>query len=100
MSFEKALSDEIGRLRHRLAELLKLEGKTRSRRNPTASKAPRKQKRKSSPKLRALRQQQGKYMGLVRGLTAQQKRKVSEIREKKGMRAAIAAAKRAGAAKK
>ena len=40
------------------------------------------------------------FMGLVRGLTAQQKRKVSEIREKKGMRAAIAAAKRAGAAKK
>src|ERR1700687_1936300 len=98
MSFEKALSDEISRIRQRLAALLSLEGKTQTRRTPTASKAPRKQKRKTNPKLRALRQQQGKYMGLVRNLPPAQKKKVSAIREKKGMRAAIAAAQRAGAA--
>ena len=99
MSFERALSDEIGRIRQRLADLLSLEGKIQTRRKPAASKAPRKRKRKTNPKLRALRQQQGKYMGLVRSLTARQKKKVSAIRERKGMRAAIAEAKRVGVRK-
>ena len=42
-----------------------------------------------SPKVRALRRQQGRYMGLVRRLNAGQKARVSAMREKKGLPAAI-----------
>ena len=42
-----------------------------------------------SPKVRALRRQQGQYMGLVRRLKAGQKARVRAVREKKGLPAAI-----------
>jgi hypothetical protein len=46
-------------------------------------------KRRLSPKVRALRRQQGQYMGLVRRLKAGQKARVRAVREKKGLPAAI-----------
>jgi hypothetical protein len=45
-----------------------------------------------SPKTRALRKLQGKYMGLVRGLKPAEKSRVRAVREKQGMGAAIALA--------
>ncbi|MDQ2969522.1 MAG: hypothetical protein M3R34_00140 [Acidobacteriota bacterium] len=45
-----------------------------------------------SPKVRALRKLQGKYMGFVRGLKPAQKSRVRAVREKQGMAAAIALA--------
>jgi hypothetical protein len=46
-------------------------------------------KRRLSPKVRALRRQQGRYMGLVRRLKAAEKARVRALREKKGLPAAI-----------
>ena len=42
-----------------------------------------------SPKVRALRRLQGKYMGFVRGLKPAEKARVRSVREKQGMAAAI-----------
>jgi hypothetical protein len=42
-----------------------------------------------SPKVRALRRLQGKYMGFVRGLKPAEKARVRAVREKQGMGAAI-----------
>lgn len=42
-----------------------------------------------SPKVRALRRLQGKYMGYVRRLKPAEKARVREVREKQGMQAAI-----------
>ena len=49
-------------------------------------------RRKMSPKTRALRKLQGKYMGYVRGLKPAEKARVREVREKQGMNAAISLA--------
>jgi hypothetical protein len=46
-------------------------------------------RRKMSPKVRALRRLQGKYMGFVRGLKPAEKARVRSVREKQGMAAAI-----------
>src|SRR5437763_13315916 len=46
-------------------------------------------RRKMSPKVRALRRLQGKYMGFVRGLKPAEKARVRAVREKQGMGAAI-----------
>ena len=46
-------------------------------------------RRKMSPKVRALRRLQGKYMGFVRGLKPAEKARVRSVREKQGMGAAI-----------
>jgi len=46
-------------------------------------------RRKMSPKVRALRRLQGKYMGFVRGLKPAEKARVRSVREKQGMNAAI-----------
>lgn len=48
--------------------------------------------RRLSPKVRALRRQQGEYMGLVRRLKPAEKTRVRAVREKKGLGAAIRAA--------
>jgi hypothetical protein len=49
-------------------------------------------RRRLSPKVRALRRQQGEYMGLVRRLKPAEKTRVRAVREKKGLAAAIRAA--------
>lgn len=49
-------------------------------------------RRRLSPKVRALRRQQGEYMGLVRRLKPAEKTRVRAVREKKGLTAAIRAA--------
>lgn len=87
----KARAREIETLRERLASLESM-GETRPRRGrpPGGSSgrvAPR--RRNLSPKVRALRQLQGRYMGLVRRLSAAQKAKVKAVREKQGLPAAI-----------
>jgi hypothetical protein len=59
--------------------------------------APRKATRRRmtiTPARRAQLKLQGQYLGYMRGLKPRQKAKVRAIREKKGVRAAIAAAKR------
>jgi hypothetical protein len=45
--------------------------------------------RRSSPKLRALRRMQGRYMGFVRRLKPAEKARVRAVREKKGLGPAI-----------
>jgi hypothetical protein len=46
-------------------------------------------RRRMSPKVRALRRLQGRYMGYVRGLKPAEKARVRTVREKQGMAAAI-----------
>jgi hypothetical protein len=103
MSFEKALAAEITRLRKRLAELSHdaTEATKRTIRGPLigtkrirSTRAKAKPRPRLSPKVRAQRVLQGRYMGHVRRLTEEQKKKVSEIRQKSGYRKAIAEAKR------
>lgn len=101
---EKALrgrEDEIRSLRERLASLESLSGASRpgrGRRAGAGASGSRrggggaKRRRRMSPKTRALRKLQGKYMGLVRGLKAAEKARVRTVREKQGMAAAIALA--------
>ena len=97
MEFEKALAAEIERLKDRLEHLVGLSSASvKVRRGKPARKArtSRKPKRKISSKVRAQRVLQGQYMGHVRRLTAEQKNKISVIRENSGYRKAIAEAKR------
>jgi hypothetical protein len=101
MSFEKAVQAEIKRLKDRIAALTSVVGLSsaprrarRASRKTTTRKAKATRKRKASPKVRALRVLQGQYMGHVRRLTAEQKKKVAAIREKSGYRKAIAEAKK------
>ena len=51
-------------------------------------------RRKSSAKVKSARQLHGKYLGLTRGLTPQDRSEVAKQRIDKGVRAAIAMAKR------
>jgi hypothetical protein len=53
-----------------------------------------KQPRRVSKAQRAARQAQGRYLGAIRRLSVEARAKVKAIREKSGVRAAIAAAKR------
>jgi hypothetical protein len=62
-----------------------------------ARKVRARRKIKMSPRVRALRQQQGKYMGYVRRLKPAEKTRVRAVREKQGMEAAIRLAKSLGA---
>lgn len=78
---------EIEKLRERLSSLEKMVGRSGpARRGRKASKVVR---RKMSPKTRALRRLQGKYMGHVRNLKAAEKARVKAVREKQGIGAAI-----------
>ena len=100
---------EIRSLRERLAALEQLSpaapARGRRRRGRPAGRPARavarkvraRRKIKMSPRVRALRQQQGKYMGYVRRLKAAEKTRVRAVREKQGMEAAIRLAKSLGA---
>ena len=88
--------NEIRTLRERLASLEGAAAAAGPRRRgpgrPRGSAKPAKTRRRISPKVRALRRLQGKYMGLVRGLKTAEKARVRAVREKQGMGAAIALA--------
>lgn len=102
MSFERAVQDEIKRLKDRIVALTFVVGLGSSprkasgglRRATDKAKTTRKLIRKLSSKVRAQRVLQGQYMGHVRRLTAEQKKKVRAIREKSGYGKAIAVAKK------
>jgi hypothetical protein len=83
---------EISALRRRLAALeaggVRAIARAAERVTPTAGRA----QRRLSRKVRALRKLQGEYMGLVRRLKPAEKSRVRAIREKKGLAAAIRAA--------
>jgi hypothetical protein len=55
----------------------------------TARKTARKAQRKVSTKVRNLRKLQGRYMGLVRNLSAAQKARVKTVKQEKGYGAAL-----------
>ena len=85
-------SREIADLRERLASLEGLGGGGSRRRGRQAAGAARptpKRRVAISPKVRALRRLQGKYMGYVRRLKPAEKARVRTVREKQGMQAAI-----------
>jgi hypothetical protein len=83
-------SKEIADLRERLASLEGMGGGSRSgRRAAGARRSPGKRRVAISPKVRALRRLQGKYMGYVRRLKPAEKARVRTVREKQGMQAAI-----------
>jgi hypothetical protein len=86
----KALRDrerEIRQLRQRLASLVALGGPA-SRKASSPRKA-RVRRRSLTPRVRALRRLQGRYMGFVRRLKTAEKARVRALREKKGIGAAI-----------
>ncbi|HVE65944.1 MAG TPA: hypothetical protein VNC59_05140 [Thermoanaerobaculia bacterium] len=81
---------EIASLRERLADLEGIEGGARRTDRRQAAARPRGRRNVTiSPKVRALRRLQGKYMGYVRRLKPAEKARVREVREKQGMQAAI-----------
>jgi len=88
----------IGDLRARLASLEEsASGKIRRRRRgPGKARRtrPRKIAKKISKARRAAQQAQGRYLGAIRRLSKADRAKVKAIREKSGVRVAIAAAKR------
>ena len=97
---------EIRSLRERLAALEQFSpGASAARaprrpgRAPRAARKTRVRRIKMSPRVRALRQLQGKYMGYVRRLKQAEKARVRSVREKQGMEAAIRLAKSLGARK-
>jgi hypothetical protein len=61
---------------------------------PVALTAKRRRKPRISAATRKMYQQQGRYMAALRNLSKEQRAKVKTIREKSGVRAATAAAKR------
>jgi len=86
-------SQEIAVLRQQLAALEGIGGRGSRRAGRGASRgnrAPARRRRVAiSPKVRALRRLQGKYMGYVRRLKPAEKARVRAVREKEGMQAAI-----------
>lgn len=87
------LSQEKAALRERLAALEGLDGRGARRGGRRSGGATRRGARRRrvaiSPKVRALRRLQGKYMGYVRRLKPAEKARVRAVREKQGMEAAI-----------
>jgi hypothetical protein len=103
-NIRKALKNrekEIRSLRERLAALEQFSpGVSAGRRPGRPARAARKKRVrriKMSPRVRALRQLQGKYMGYVRRLKPAEKARVRSVREKQGMGAAIRLARSLGA---
>lgn len=81
---------EIADLRERLAALEGIKSASRGKgRRPAATRPARRRNVTISPKVRALRRLQGKYMGYVRRLKLAEKARVREVREKQGIQAAI-----------
>jgi hypothetical protein len=98
----KNREQEIRSLRERLAALEQFSpgSSARASRRPgrparTARKT-RVRRIKMSPRVRALRKLQGKYMGYVRRLKPAEKARVRAMREKQGMEAAIRLARSLG----
>ena len=83
---------EIAALRRRLAALESGGTRAVAEAARKTSAAATRLRRRMSPKVRALRRQQGEYMGLVRRLKAAEKSRIRALREKKGLAAAIRAA--------
>jgi hypothetical protein len=105
---EKALKgreEEIRTLRERLAALEQISPaapararRRRGRPGPAVARKTRVRRRiQMSPRVRALRQLQGKYMGYVRRLKPAEKARVRSVREKQDIEAAIRLAKSLGA---
>ena len=86
-------SREIAELREKLAALEGMDGGGARRRGRNAGTTGRRSAARRrvaiSPKVRALRRLQGKYMGYVRRLKPAEKARVRTVREKQGMQAAI-----------
>ena len=83
-------SKEIADLRERLANLEGMDGRSQSGRRAAGTRRSAGKRRVAiSPKVRALRRLQGKYMGYVRRLKPAEKARVRTVREKQGMQAAI-----------
>jgi hypothetical protein len=84
-------SKVIAELRERLASLEGIGGgaRRRGRKAAASTRTTKKRRVAISPKVRALRRLQGKYMGYVRRLKPAEKARVREVREKQGMQAAI-----------
>jgi hypothetical protein len=86
-------SQEIAALREQLAALEGIDGRGSrrgARRTSRSNRVPARRRRVAiSPKVRALRRLQGKYMGYVRRLKPAEKARVRTVREKQGMLAAI-----------
>ena len=80
---------EIASLRERLATLEGIQGASRRTERRSEARPARRRNVTISPKVRALRRLQGKYMGYVRRLKPAEKARVREVREKQGMQAAI-----------
>jgi len=80
---------EIAALRRRLGELERIGAGAAAAATEKAARTAGRVRRRLSPKVRALRRQQGRYMGLVRRLKAAEKARVRALREKKGLSAAI-----------
>ena len=95
----KKREQEIKSLRDRLSalELLSPDKPARAGRRPGRPARPARKTRarriKISPRVRALRKLQGKYMGYVRRLKPAEKARVRSVREKQGIEAAIRMAK-------
>ena len=95
----KSRDSEIRRLRERLAALEHFApaAPARAGRKPgrpaRAARKPRVRRIQMSPRVHALRQLQGKYMGYVRRLKPAEKARVRAVREKQGIEAAIRLAK-------
>lgn len=84
---------QLAELRRQIADLEGLAGagsRTSARGGARRARATTRKRRVTiSPKVRALRQLQGKYMGYVRRLKPAEKARVRAVREKQGMQAAI-----------
>ena len=95
----KTREKEIRSLRERLAALEQFSAAAPSRagrkpgRPARAARKPRVRRVKMSPRVRALRKLQGKYMGYVRRLKPAEKARVRSVREKQGIEEAIRLAK-------
>src|SRR5438552_5463558 len=91
----KNREQEIRSLRERLAALEQFSPGASAARGPRRGRPARAVRKKRarrmrmSPRVRALRKLQGKYMGYVRRLKPAEKARVRAIREKEGMQAAI-----------
>ena len=90
-----ALAGDVGQLRKRYGKdgfSPRLDRTARPAKRPVASKKPRTSV--TPRKVYRQRQQQGRYMAALRQLSKEQRAKIKAIRQKSGVRAAIAAAKR------
>ena len=87
-SFQQ-LAQSIGRIGSMLAQAAAVDGVARQARRPRSRRKPR-----LTPSRHAALRLQGKYIGSIRGLPPRKKAKVKKIRAERGVRAAIAAARR------